>query len=209
MEPENSSSKFFVRIIDILYGVTIGNGIVAISSKNHLNLPQDLKNLFSMEFFLFLFALFIVFKDLIGYNQAIRKRPHKCTVRFVLDVGILFVFFFLIRSYDSWGRYLFFLGAHFILALIWTAIEGLEWRSEQQYGDVDAGELKADLQLDIIACFYLIVIHIATSYLDTSYLRIFSLIGLALILLMRPATKLYTNKNRLLSFLDPRSRENP
>lgn len=187
MEPESSSSKFFVRIIDILYAVTIGNGIVEISSKNYLNLPQNLKNLYSIDFTLFVFALFIVFRDLVGYNQRIKKRPHKGTVRFVLDVVILFAFFFLIKSCDSWGRYLLLLVAHFILSLIWTAFEGLEWWSDQQYRKK---ELQAHLKLDIIACFYLIVIYIATIYLDTSYWRIFSLIGLALLLLMGHPTKL-------------------
>lgn len=210
MEPESSTSKFFVRIIDILYAVTIGNGIVEISSKDYLNLPQNLKNLFSIEFFLFLFALFIVFRDLVGYNQRIKKRPHKGKVRFVLDVVILFVFFFLIKSCDSWERYLLFLAAHFILSLIWTAIEGREWRSEKQYKDADAIELKRVLQLDLIVCFYLIVIYIATLYLDTSYWRVFSLIGLALLLWMWPAKKLSScpQKNRFLSFLDPLTGEN-
>lgn len=190
MEGESNSftfSKFCVHIIDILYAVVIGNGIIEISSKKSLNLPENLANLISIEFFLFIFALFVVFRDLIKYHQEISKRPHKKYFRFFLDILILFVFFFLLKSYSYWGKYLFLLAMHFALSFIWTVIEGREWRDEKQYKYSDSENLKVDLRLDIIAGLYLLMVYGMTRYLSASLWKLFFLAPLGLLLcLVRP-----------------------
>ena len=214
MEKGNNAftfSKFCVHIIDILYAVVIGNGIVEISSKRSLNLPENLANLFSIEFFLFIFALFIVFRDLIKYNQEISQRPHKNVFRFFLDITILFVFFFLLKSYNHWDKYLLLLGMHFSLSFIWTIMEGLEWRDEKQYKDSDSEKLTVDLRLDIIAGIYLLTAYGMTRYLSASLWKFLSLTTLGLLLeLVRPK-KLPPSHitNRLLSlFVAPKKEKN-
>lgn len=204
-------SQFFVHIIDILYAVVIGNGIVEISSKKYLNLPENWANLFSIEFFLFIFALFIVFRDLIKYNQEISKRPHKNEFRFILDIAILFVFFFLLKSYNYWGKYLFLLAMHFSLSFIWTVIEGREWRDEKQYKYSDSENLKVDLRLDIITGLYLLMVYVITRYFIASLWKISFLVTLGLLLCLYRPKNLPPRRimNRFLSlFVAPKIENN-
>jgi len=204
-----SFSKFCVRIIDILYAVAIGNGLIAISSPDVLNLPQNLNNLLSTKFSLFAFALFIVFRDLIKYHQAINERPHKNVSRFVLDILILFVFFFLMKSYDSWQKYILLLLAHFVLSFIWTIREGLEWKSEEKYTDIDAKALKSDLQLDIIVWLYLLMVYILTLKVNFYGWKLLFLLALGLFLGVVRPKELSKNYllNRVVSFVNLNKRK--
>lgn len=157
-------SKYFVLLIDILYAVTIGEGLTRISKE--LTLPQNTIGFVSIEFLLFVFALVVIFRDWIEYHVAIKERPHRGIKRFALDIIILLVFFFLIRTYKDMEWYLRLLPLFFGATLCWGILERYEWAgtSNVQKEKMKKGMLISTIYFIYFALFPLFLSKIIIKY---------------------------------------------
>ena len=96
MSRDPADRKHFVQMIDVLYAVVLGRGMFDMAKE--LKVPRDYQNFLTPPFFLFVFTIGIVARDWINYHELIRKHPHRRLYRFIIDILILFVFFFLLRA---------------------------------------------------------------------------------------------------------------
>lgn len=123
-------SRYFVRLIDILYAITFGAGLLRISDR--LELPEKLSNIKSLTFLLFVFALVVVIRDWITYHKIIDRRPHKNIGRFILDILILFVFYQMVRSLENPVIFFILVAGHFCLVILWTLFDYGEYKQDRE-----------------------------------------------------------------------------
>jgi len=97
-DPDNAGNKrdlsdIYVRFIDILFAVVLGQSFVLLSSEEGFKpwLGEPLKNAFGIATLLLVYGLVIT--SWIGYHRSTRIFPIKNPLRFVIDVLLLFLYY--------------------------------------------------------------------------------------------------------------------
>ena len=103
-----------IEFTDILYGVVISNAISKLTLR------------FTMEDFMRLFALFIIFDDWIDYHittSLVEQSPNKYLVGYVFDILILITWYYVtITPSSQIGLYVFFIILFFFFSGVWDTI---------------------------------------------------------------------------------------
>ncbi len=138
------SEELFVAFIRILYAVVFGQALFSLGTS--LNLPVDWRNFFSEHFLFFAFSVILVMRDWVQYHDAIKIQPHKTFFRFVIDILILFAFFFMFQVAIGGGQdnatqtmkplevfaFAAVVTGYRILVLIWELIESYEYKDQSK-----------------------------------------------------------------------------
>jgi hypothetical protein len=115
---EIEQSKVYVRFIDILYAVVVGQSFVFLSSRNFLNLTTLLDIVLGYA---------VVITSWIGYHTSTRKLPIRNILRFAVDVVLLFLYYLIFVNVESFTMVVAILTFVFGLFLLWEVIRLFEY----------------------------------------------------------------------------------
>lgn len=112
-------SKIYLNLADVIFGVIIAASFI------------DFKNIlvpftFSFETMMLLVAYIVVVLSWIGYHKAVAEKPHKNLLRFVIDLWLLFFYFYLIFT-QEFKDFLIVHAIIFGLYLLWVIIRHKEY----------------------------------------------------------------------------------
>jgi hypothetical protein len=138
-------AEFYPFSVHLIYAV-----IIAISFGEAARVVIPINSIWSSydnleRSFALLFAYFIIISGWVGYSKSISKRPHSDnrlgTARFVVDLFILFLVFYLISLTDPskfpkfsliFPIFLWTIAANFIAYLVWDALKYFEYRHTKE-----------------------------------------------------------------------------
>lgn len=141
---EKETSEIYVRFIDILFAVVIGQSFgILVSQEGYKSwLSQPVENTFGIATFLLVYVLVIT--SWIGYHRSIKFYPIKSPLRFVVDIFLLFIYyvgFVNANNFEIIMAQVFPLS--FLLYTVWDGIRLWEYRAQK------------NLMLDLLKRFYI------------------------------------------------------
>lgn len=116
--------EIYLDLADVIFGVIIAASFLSFQS----TLVPFKFNFTSM---MLLSAYFTVVLSWIGYHKAVEDKPHKNVSRFVIDLILLYFYFYLIFT-NNIKDFLGVLAAIFLLYLIWVVLRNNEYKKETQ-----------------------------------------------------------------------------
>jgi hypothetical protein len=114
-------TRIHLDLIDIVFGVIVG---VSFTDFRDILVPISVK----FETFTLLLAYVTVIGSWIGYHRAINKKPDESAVRFIIDLIILYLYFYLIYSITDFFTVLAILPLIFGLYTIWAVTRDLAFK---------------------------------------------------------------------------------
>src|SRR5690349_564151 len=113
------TSKVYIGFIDVLFGVIVG---VSFTDFRAILVPIILK----FETFTLLLAYVTVIGSWIGYHIAIENKPDRSVYRFIVDLIILYLYFYLIYSVQNFNVVVMMLPVIFGFYIIWDFTRVME-----------------------------------------------------------------------------------
>jgi len=120
-------SDIYVRFIDILFAVVIGQSFVLLSSENRFTswFAQPYENAIKIATYLLVFVLVIT--SWVGYHRSVSLFPIRSALRFVIDIGLLFLYYLGFVSVDNFEIVLWIFFFSFLMYTVWDCIRLWEY----------------------------------------------------------------------------------
>jgi len=135
-DEQKERSAVFVRFIDILFAVVLGQSFVFLSSERGVSvwIAAPSQNLVALADVCLAYALVVT--SWVGYHYSTTKLPMKNVLRFVIDIALLFLYYLAfvnVQSFAVTSVILFFV---FLLYFVWNAVRLFEYPNERQRLDL-------------------------------------------------------------------------
>jgi hypothetical protein len=116
-------TRIHLDLIDIVFGVIVG---VSFTDFREILVPISIK----FETFTLLLAYVTVIGSWIGYHRAINRKPDESVVRFIIDLIILYLYFYLIYSIRDFLTVIMVLPTIFGFYTIWAIVRDIEFKKK-------------------------------------------------------------------------------
>ena len=135
-DEQKERSAVFVRFIDILFAVVLGQSFVFLSSERGVSvwIAAPSQNLVALADVCLAYALVVT--SWVGYHYSTTKLPMKNVLRFVIDIALLFLYYLAfvnVQSFAVTSVILFFV---FLLYFVWNGVRLFEYPNERQRLDL-------------------------------------------------------------------------
>lgn len=142
-EEQKERSNVFVRFIDILFAVVLGQSFVFLSSERGMSawIAAPSQNL--VTFADVGIAYTLVVTSWVGYHYSTRILPIKNVFRFVVDIALLFLYYLTFVNVQSFALISIILFLVFLLYFVWTAIRLVEYPNERKRLNLDTRAYQA------------------------------------------------------------------
>jgi hypothetical protein len=121
-------SKVYTTFIDILFVVVMGQSFVLLASSNGISswMANPTANIIPIADTILGFALIVT--SWIRYHPSVEMFPHKSSIRFILDLGLLFFYFLVFVYNSSFVSVSIIFVIVFAIYSIWTAVRCYEYK---------------------------------------------------------------------------------
>ena len=122
------NSDVYVHFVDILFAVVLGQSFVLLSAK----LGNWLVNLGSylLQVLTMLLVYGLVITSWVGYHRSVKAYPIRNPLRFIVDIILLFLYYFAFVSVEDFGRVILLFLATFVAYVIWDFLRVTEYWSD-------------------------------------------------------------------------------
>jgi hypothetical protein len=136
-EEERAQSKVYVRFIDILFAVVLGQSFVFLSSQSGISLwiaapYQNLVTLLDV-----ILAYTLVVTSWVSFQTSTRKLPIRNISRFIIDVVLLFLYYLTFVNVGSFTTVSTILTVVFFLYFAWEIVRLFEYADNVEEGQLD------------------------------------------------------------------------
>jgi succinate dehydrogenase hydrophobic anchor subunit len=131
-DSKNDTDKLcrtYVSFIDVLFAVVIGQSFVLLTATDYYSawFAEPLKNAFGLSTLVLVYALVVT--SWVGYHQSVENYPLKSVGRFLIDIVLLFLYYYAFANAKFFGSVLFAITASFFAYTIWDSIRIYENRN--------------------------------------------------------------------------------
>jgi len=178
---EKERSDLFVRFIEFLFAVVIGQSFLFLSSQAGVFswVTNPLRNILTLGNAILAYSLVVT--SWIGYHDSTKKLPMKNVGRFVIDIFLLFLYSLTFASLNSFSTISLILFAVFLLYFAWTIIRLYEYY--QVRGEYHL--IKRSIQAGVFAIAFFIVALLVVFYPDPTLQGVMLDVSFLLLILYR------------------------
>jgi hypothetical protein len=115
-------SKIYVGLVDIVFGIILGESFLHITT---VGVP-----LLTLRFATLALAYGVVVSSWVGYHRSLRKQWHLMPWRFIIDLFVLFDYWVLVTFYSDFSTFLWAILALFGLYMVWGLFKAVEFENE-------------------------------------------------------------------------------
>lgn len=135
-DEQKERSAVFVRFIDILFAVVLGQSFVFLSSERGVSvwIAAPSQNLVALADVCLAYALVVT--SWVGYHYSTTKLPMKNVLRFVIDIALLFLYYLAFVNVQSFAVTSIILFFVFLLYFVWNGVRLFEYPNERQRLDL-------------------------------------------------------------------------
>ncbi len=154
-QEQQDRSSIFVRFIDLLFAVVLGQSFVLLSSSNGVAswLAAPSENIVPLANVVLAYA--IVITSWVGYHDSTSKLPMRNVTRFIVDIALLFSYYLAFVNVRSLTNILAIFCVVFVLYFLWTIVRYYEYHDKVS----ELGLGKRSIQAGVFAfAFFLIAI---------------------------------------------------
>ena len=121
------ASKTYVGLVDVLFAVILGQSFALHRSEQGFKpyITQPLENAFVVATLLLAYGLVIT--SWIGYHKSVQAYPVRSPFRFVIDVSLLFLYYFAFVNISNFEAFILILFCCFLLYSGWDATRIYEY----------------------------------------------------------------------------------
>lgn len=154
-QSSSDQSKIYLPLIDIIFGVIIGASFISLS-KNLVPVKSTLTPFYlDFEQFTIGTAYLIIILSWIFYHEAVKKREPQLNLRFAIDLILLYLYFYILFSFEKISDYVFTVLLMFLLYLAWSVKrDSEEWieKNWKKYYSVKLNLIKLIRTIGISIC---------------------------------------------------------
>lgn len=119
-----SITKVYAMVNDVIFGFLITQSFLEYES---ILVPLS----FSFNLFMLVFIYAAIVLSWVGYRKSIMKKPYKGSIRFFVDLLILFIYFTLLMSVGTLSLALWAFASMFLCYSIWDILKFSEYPEEK------------------------------------------------------------------------------
>jgi succinate dehydrogenase hydrophobic anchor subunit len=145
-------SKTYVGFIDVLFAVVLGQTFVLLAAPEYYStwFASPFQNAFGLATLILVYALVIT--SWVGYHQSVENYPLKSVGRFLIDIVLLFLYYFAFANAKNFGAVLIAIALSFFAYMLWDSVRLYENRE-----NLNKDLWKRLLVSIIFAALYLII----------------------------------------------------
>ena len=183
-EDERRRSDLFVRFIEFLFAVVIGQSFLLLSSPTGVSswVANPLGNILTLGNAILAYSLVVT--SWIGYHDSTQKLPMRNVGRFVIDILLLFLYSLTFAKLNSFATISIILFAVFLLYFAWTLIRLYEYFQVRR----EYYLIRRTVQAGVFAIAFFVVALLVTFYPDATLQGVMLDVSFLLLILYR---KLY------------------
>ncbi len=128
-DPAKILCKTYVSFIDVLFAVVIGQSFVLLTDPEYYStwFAQPYANAFGLSTLLLVYALVIT--SWVGYHQSVDVYPLRSVGRFLIDIILLFLYYFAFANAKDFGAVLLAITFSYLMYVIWDSFRIYENRA--------------------------------------------------------------------------------
>lgn len=153
---EADGSRVYVRFIDILFAVVMGQSFVLLTSKYVAWFGDWASYMAQIATILLVYALVVT--SWVGYHRSAKAYPILHPLRFLLDIFLLFMYYFAFASAGDFGLVMHIFVIVFIAYTLWDLMRLLEYWNRSRPGTKEREELTKRVGVSALfaAAFWLV-----------------------------------------------------
>ena len=181
---EKERSELFVRFVEVLFAVVIGQSFLALSAPSGISswVASPLQNITTLGNVILAYSLVVT--SWIGYHDSVKRLPMRNVGRFVIDIILLFLYSLAFANVKSFATMSIILFAVFLLYFTWTIIRLYEYYPVR----VEYHLMKRTAQASIFASAFFVVALLIIFYSDPTLQGVMLDVSFLLLIMYR---KLY------------------
>jgi succinate dehydrogenase hydrophobic anchor subunit len=193
---ERLLSKTYSSFIDVLFAVVLGQSFVLLTSRDYYSMwfTDPYANAFGLFTLILVYGL--VISSWVGYHQSIKNYPLKSVWRFLIDIVLLFLYYFAFANAGNFNTVLLAITVSFTAYVAWDIVRIYENRSSLKNHSILMDLLKR-LGWSCAFAFLYFVVYLLYGYASPIVIGIrwaFLAVAFALLILYR-YVKWYRKKN--------------
>ena len=152
-------TKVYLTLVDVIFGVLIAATLVTLSPQL---VPIKLE---LFETWAIYVAFLIILLSWIFYHKAIFEQELKMDVMIIIDLFLLFLYFYILFSFNNFPHYVLTVSIMFALYLVWTIVRDYHKKNSDQtliqyYKSNTKNQLKLCRSIGIfVASVILVILH--------------------------------------------------
>jgi hypothetical protein len=130
---QGDSSEIYVKFIDVLFAIVLGQSFVLLSSSSGLAswMTNPSSHIWDMLNTVLNYSLIIT--SWVGYHDSVRTLPIRKIWRFIIDIILLFLYYLGFTYVSSFPRLSMVLVLVFMLYFLWNVARFFEYRNVEEY----------------------------------------------------------------------------
>lgn len=124
---ELHNSEIYVRLIDILFAVVLGQSFVLLASTPGYHEWFALGSIDVIGIFAIAVVYLLIITSWVGYHRSVANYPILYPVRFAMDIFLLFVYYAAFSSIRDFGFLLLYFFIAFVTYTVWDMVRIFEY----------------------------------------------------------------------------------
>jgi len=134
-------TKIYLTLVDIIFGVLIGATLVTLAPQL---VPVKLQLFETWSIYV---AFLIIILSWIFYHKAVFEQELKIDLMIIIDLFLLFLYFYILFSYNNFPHYVVAVTIMFGLYLLWTIVRDYGKKKKKTFVEYYKSDIKNQLKL--------------------------------------------------------------